>query len=78
MLKVEVKKDNIERAIKELRRKVISTQLVQQLKDRKQFLKPSVKRREEILKAQYVQKKRKKTSINYILFLFPPIHPQIV
>jgi ribosomal protein S21 len=34
MLKVEVKKDNIERAIKELRRKVISTQLVQQLKDR--------------------------------------------
>ena len=58
MLKVEVKKDNIERAIKELRRKVISTQLVQQLKDRKQFLKPSVKRREEILKAQYVQKKK--------------------
>ena len=58
MLKVEVKKDNIERAIKELRRKVISTRLVQQLKDRKQFLKPSVKRREEILKAQYVQKKK--------------------
>jgi len=58
MLKVEVKKDNIERAIKELRRKVINTQLIKQLRDNKQFTKPSVKRREEILKAEYVQKKK--------------------
>lgn len=58
MLKVEVKKGDIERAIKELRRKVINTQLVKQLRDRKQFNKPSVKRRAEILKAQYIQKKR--------------------
>ncbi len=58
MLKVEVKGGNIERAIKEMRRKVISTQLINQLRDNKQFLKPSVKRREEILKAQYVQKKK--------------------
>ena len=58
MLKVEVKGGNIERAIKEMRRKVISTKLIKQLRDNKQFTKPSIKRREEILKAQYVQKKR--------------------
>jgi len=58
MLKVDVKGGNIERAIKEMRRKVISTKLIKQLRDNKQFTKPSIKRREEILKAQYVQKKR--------------------
>ena len=58
MLKVEVKGGNIERAIKEMRRKVIRTQLIKQLRDNKQFTKPSIKRREEILKAQYVQKKK--------------------
>jgi len=58
MLKVEVKGGNIERAIKEMRRKVISTKLIKQLRDNKQFTKPSVKRRAELLKAQYVQKKR--------------------
>ena len=59
MLKVDVKGGNIERAIKEMRRKVISTKLIKQLRDNKQFTKPSVKRRAELLKAQYVQKKRK-------------------
>ncbi len=58
MLKVEVKGGNIERAIKEMRRKVVRTQLINQLRDNKQFTKPSVKRREEILKAEYVQKKK--------------------
>ena len=58
MLKVEVKGGNIERAIKEMRRKVVRTQLIKQLRDNKQFTKPSIKRREEILKAQYVQKKK--------------------
>jgi len=58
MLKVEVKKDNIERAIKELRRKVINTQLVKNARERQYFTKPSIKRRAELLKAQYVQKKR--------------------
>ena len=58
MLKVEVKGGSIERAIKEMRRKVIRTKLISQLRDNKQFTKPSVKRREEILKAEYVQKKK--------------------
>tara|TARA_Y100000310_G_scaffold317616_1_gene370672 strand:+ start:37 stop:228 length:192 start_codon:yes stop_codon:yes gene_type:complete len=58
MLKVDVKGGNIERAIKEMRRKVVGTKLIKQLRDNKQFTKPSVKRRAELLKAQYVQKKR--------------------
>ena len=58
MLRVEVKKDNVERAIKELRRKVINTKLIKQLRANKQFTKPSVKRREELLTARYVQKKK--------------------
>ena len=58
MLKVDVKGGNVERAIKEMRRKVVSTKLIKQLRDNKQFTKPSVKRRAELLKAQYVQKKR--------------------
>lgn len=58
MLKVDVKGGNVERAIKEMRRKVVGTKLIKQLRDNKQFTKPSVKRRAELLKAQYVQKKK--------------------
>jgi small subunit ribosomal protein S21 len=58
MLKVDVKGGNIDTPIKEMRRKVVGTKLIKQLRDNKQFTKPSVKRRAELLKAQYVQKKR--------------------
>ena len=58
MLKVKVKGGNVERAIKEMRRKIVSTQLIKQVRDQKHFTKPSVKRREEIIKAKYAQKKR--------------------
>lgn len=57
MLKVKVQKNNIERAIKEMRRKVIKTQLLKECRKRKEFTKDSIKRREEIQKAAYVQKK---------------------
>jgi len=57
MLKVKVQKNNIERAIKEMRRKVIKTQLLKECRQRKEFTKDSIKRREEIQKATYVQKK---------------------
>ncbi len=57
MLKVKVQKNNIERAIKEMRRKVIKTQLLKECRKRKEFTKDSIKRREEIQKATYVQKK---------------------
>lgn len=40
-----------------MRRKVINTQLQQECRKRKHFTKPSIKRRDEIQKATYVQKK---------------------
>lgn len=58
MLKVEIKKgENIEVAIKRLRRKVNSTQQNKRLREREEFKKPSVKKREEKLKAIYIEKK---------------------
>lgn len=57
MLIVKVQKNNIERAIKQMRRKVINTQLQKECRERKHFTKPSILRRDEIQKASYVQKK---------------------
>ena len=49
--------ESLERALKQLKRKVIDTKQLQNLRDRKEFVKPSVKRRSEISKAKYIQKK---------------------
>jgi small subunit ribosomal protein S21 len=57
MLIVKVQKNNIEKAIKQMRRKVVQTQLFKECRKRKQFTKPSILRREEIKKAAYVQQK---------------------
>lgn len=46
---------NIEKALKEYKRKVAKTKQNNQLKDNKEFEKPSVTRRAEITKAKYVQ-----------------------
>ena len=62
MLIVEVKKDGIEKALKTLKSKVIKTKQNQILFDKKEFVKKSVVRRAQILKASYVQKK--KNSLN--------------
>lgn len=51
--------DNLERALKTLKSKVIKTKQNQILFDRKEYSKPSVKRRAEILKAIYIEKKNK-------------------
>jgi small subunit ribosomal protein S21 len=56
MIIVEVKKDGIERALKTLKSKVIKTKQNQMLFNRKEFVKKSVVRRNQILKATYVQK----------------------
>ena len=48
----------MERALKQLKRKVADTKQLQNLRNRKEFEKPSVKRRSEINKAKYIQKKR--------------------
>ena len=51
--------DNLERALKKLKRKFDKTGVVRELRNRKQFTKPSVIARERKLKAIYVQKLRK-------------------
>lgn len=59
MLIIDIKgADSLERALKILKRKVIDTKQLQNLRDRKEFKKPSVKRRSEINKAKYIQKKK--------------------
>jgi small subunit ribosomal protein S21 len=56
MLIVQVKKDGIEKALKTLKSKVIKTKQNQILFEKKEFVKKSVVRRAQILKASYVQK----------------------
>jgi small subunit ribosomal protein S21 len=51
--------DNLEKALKTLKSKVIKTKQNQILFERKEYTKPSIKRRGEILKAIYLEKKRK-------------------
>lgn len=51
-------KSNIERALKELKGKVIRTRQQKFLTERKEFVKDSVKRRQSIQKAIYIQKLR--------------------
>lgn len=54
MLIIELKEgETIDRAIKRYRRKHRNTQLIKELRRRKEFTKPSVKRRTEVLKARY-------------------------
>jgi len=56
MLIVDVKKDGIEKALKTLKSKVIKTKQNKILFERKEFVKKSVVRRDEILKSMYIQK----------------------
>ena len=48
--------ENIERALKKFKRKFEKTGTVKELRARQAFMKPSVLRRQEILKAVYLQK----------------------
>lgn len=57
MLIVEIKNgENIERALKNLKSKVIKTKQNQILFERKEFTKKSIVRRNQILKASYKEK----------------------
>lgn len=47
--------ENIERALKRFKRKFEKTGVIKELRERKQYIKPSVRRRDEIKKAIYVQ-----------------------
>ena len=59
MLIIEVKKGNINRALKELRFKFRNTKRLQRLKDLKYFEKPSAKRRLKLEKAIKRDEKRR-------------------
>lgn len=59
MLIIPIKEgENIDRALKRLKRKFDKTGRKRQLYARKQFTKPSVSRRAQIQKAQYIQSLR--------------------
>ena len=56
MLIIPVKEgENIDRALKRYKRKFDRTGTMRQLRSRQKFTKPSVRRRAEIQKAQYIQ-----------------------
>ncbi|MFO7755284.1 MAG: 30S ribosomal protein S21 [Bacteroidales bacterium] len=57
MIIVPVKEgENIDRALKKFKRKFEKTGVVRELRDRQAYIKPSVRRREEVKKAAYIQK----------------------
>ena len=55
--------ENIDRALKRFKRKFDKTGAMSQLRARKQFVKPSVKNRQKIQKAQYIQHLRDSENI---------------
>ena len=64
MLIIPIKEgENIDRALKRFKGKFDKTGTKRSLQTRKQFVKPSVKRRAQIQKAQYIQNLRDKEQI---------------
>lgn len=57
IIKIE-KNDNIDRALKVLKNKVIKTKQNKLLSERKEYVKKSVVKRSKLLKAIYVQRKK--------------------
>lgn len=59
MLIIPVKEgENIDRALKRFKRKFDRTGKMRELRRRQQFTKPSVERRQQVLKARYIQRLR--------------------
>lgn len=59
MLIIPVKEgENIERAIKKYKKKFEKTKVMRQLRDRKDFTKPSVTKRQQKIRAAYKQRLR--------------------
>jgi small subunit ribosomal protein S21 len=57
MLIIPIKEgENIEKALKKYKKKFEKTNVMKQLRDRKEFEKPSITRRQEIIRAAYKQK----------------------
>lgn len=49
---------NIDRALKKLKRKFEKTGIMKEVRERQNYTKPSEKRRQQLLKAQYIQQLR--------------------
>lgn len=60
MLIVKVDSGGIDKAIKKLRYKIKNTKQINLLRDRQEFVKPSVKKRLQKQKAKYIQKIKSK------------------
>lgn len=59
MIRIEIKDgENIERALKRYKRKHRNVKVMQNLRENQFFTKPSVKRRREMQKAEYIQNLR--------------------
>ena len=64
MIKIIIKEgENIERALKRYKRKHRNVKVIQNLRDGQFYTKPSVKRRREIQKAEYIQNMRDQEDI---------------
>lgn len=59
MIKVKVKRGNIERALKEYKGKVIRTRQMREINERKEFEKPSVRNRRLKQKGKYREQKKR-------------------
>jgi small subunit ribosomal protein S21 len=64
MLIIPVKEgENIDRALKRFKRKFDKTGTMRQLRSRQQFVKKSVRKREQLQKAQYIQGLREQEAL---------------
>ncbi|NOZ33967.1 MAG: 30S ribosomal protein S21 [Chlorobi bacterium] len=60
MIKIPVKEgESIERALKRLKRKTDSTGIIKEVRKRKEFVKPSILKRQQHIKAKYVEQLRR-------------------
>lgn len=63
MLVIKVKEnESIERALKRFKNKFQNTQVLKELRERKQFTKPSVKNRQQKIKAKYVEQLKRENA----------------
>jgi len=61
MIVIPVKEgENIERALKKFKRKFEKTGVIKELRERQAYIKPSVRRRHEVMHAIYVQQLQEK------------------
>jgi small subunit ribosomal protein S21 len=55
--------EKIDRALKRLKRKFRDTKVLQTMRDKKEFTKPSILKRQQMKKAQYIQSIREKENL---------------